>query len=138
MDNPNFPFSSAEAREQFERRTAELGRQMKTAIEAFGKAFTPVIQQHMRALKPLIEWANSPEGKAAITAYYAEHGIYPRVREVQGCNCFCTHNHPGEQVCLGEVDAAEVRTVRYGSDVTGPVDVPMCPPCADAVLAATA
>jgi hypothetical protein len=132
MENPK-PFSDEQI-EQARQMTVRLGEHAQAATQALAKAFTPLIQRQMAALKPLIEWGNSLEGRAAITAYYAEHGIYPRAREVQACHCFCAHNHSGERVCLGEVDAGEVRTLRYGSDLTGPVDVPMCPPCADAVV----
>lgn len=48
----------------------------------------------------------------------------------QGCHCLCGWRHPDRELCDGSVPERDVRRVRFTSPTTGPVDVPMCPPCA--------
>ena len=128
MLNPNFPFTSVEARQEFERRTAELGRQVQTTAEALTTAFTPIVQRCFATVQPLLDWANSPEGRAVL-ATYETHS------QLTACHCLCGHNHPGRPLCLGEVPAGELATVTYRTREHGAQDVTMCRPCADVALA---
>jgi hypothetical protein len=53
----------------------------------------------------------------------------------QSCHCLCLHNHKGRELCQGNVPVSAVEILRRHTTSLGPVDVPMCPPCADASLA---
>ena len=46
------------------------------------------------------------------------------------CRCVCEKVHPGASVC----DVKSVTTIRRYSDPSGPVDVPVCAPCAAEVM----
>ena len=130
--SPHFPFESAEARERFGRRMVEFGAEVQQIADTMARAFRPVAEQSVRALQPLIEFANSPQGQALIAAHEArtKAGLY----DAEACHCLCQHNHPGRTTCLGEMPPRDVRTVHYRTPELGPVDVPMCPPCAEATL----
>jgi hypothetical protein len=42
------------------------------------------------------------------------------------CHCFCQVRHPAmPEICTNY----RATTVAYASDITGPVDVPLCNPC---------
>jgi hypothetical protein len=127
MLNPHFPFSSAEAQAEFERRTADLGRTTRAAAKAMTKALTPAIRQCYTAVQPLLDWANSPEGRAALAAYET-------AGQLAACHCLCSHNHPDRALCLGEAPTSELTVIRYRTPDLGPQDVPMCPPCANATI----
>jgi hypothetical protein len=46
------------------------------------------------------------------------------------CHCLCTVAHPGEPgICQA---SRAVTSRRYDSELVGPVDVPLCGPCAAA------
>jgi len=47
------------------------------------------------------------------------------------CQCLCEKVHAGAWVC----DVKAVTTIRHYSDPSGPVDVPVCAPCAAEVMA---
>jgi hypothetical protein len=92
--------------------------------EAFGVTAS-TIRRHWRplvdAMRPLTQWALSPEGQAALA-------VMAEARQAeQACHCFCAMSHPGHWPCEGYVLVEEVVAVRCGER-----DVPMCPPCATA------
>jgi hypothetical protein len=45
------------------------------------------------------------------------------------CHCLCTVAHPGDK---GTCDMEAVTTRHYDTELLGPVDVPLCAPCAAA------
>jgi hypothetical protein len=69
-------------------------------------------------LAPLVEWAASPEGQAALAA--------TPVPAPDPCHCLCPVAHPEQQACTGEATT----TVHRSSPVVGEVDVPTCEGCA--------
>lgn len=127
------PFFDEEQQEQVRQMAARLGEQAQAAAVAMAEAFRPAIQQVIDAARPLIELANSPQGQALIAAHEARvaAGLYG----TEACHCLCGKNHPGRSICRGEVPPRDVQTLRYRTDV-GLVEVPMCPPCAQATLMA--
>ena len=130
--NPHYRFLDDEQLEQAGKMAARLGEQTKAAAAAMAAAFRPAIQQTIHAMQPLIEFANSPQGQALIAAHEARiaAGLY----DTETCHCLCQHNHPDRTTCLGEIPSRDVRTIHYRTPELGPVDVPMCPPCAEATL----
>lgn len=107
-------------------------------VQAFTEAFRPMAEQMARTAQALVEspgwrqlvdFANSPEGRAYIEA--AERGeIEP---EPPSCGCLCVAAHRGRMgIC--EHDAVD-EIVRV-SPTVGRVEIPVCEPCRDAQLAA--
>ncbi|HZE38753.1 MAG TPA: hypothetical protein VE172_08065 [Stackebrandtia sp.] len=73
----------------------------------------------------------------ALTATRADFVLVPGEPE-QSCHCLCLHNHKGRELCQGDTPVSAAEIMRYRTALTGEVEVPMCPPCAEAVLAAHA
>jgi hypothetical protein len=49
------------------------------------------------------------------------------VRERRPCHCLCGRTHPS---AMGVCDAGAVTSRHYDTPALGPVDVPLCAPCA--------
>jgi hypothetical protein len=85
----------------------------------------PVFARVAAALRPLLDFANSPQGQQMI----AEHRRRQRLglNDTEACHCLCGLRHPDRQVCQGEVLRRALLPVQIGA-----VAVPMCAPCAAA------
>lgn len=113
--------AQAEAIAEAFRPLSEFARQV---VDAFSKAAQAWLDQNRPMLEAIGKVANDPAVRAYIEA--RQRGEIPAPEPRQPCHCFCPYSHPGEQVCDGE----GVTTRRFTSRVTGPVDVPLCAPCA--------
>lgn len=88
---------------------------VEEAVEAFRKLGAALIE----AIGPLADAAGP---------YFAQLAEAAR-RHRQRCLCLCGRAHPADEgVCDGE----QVTTRHYESVLAGPVDVPLCAPCAAA------
>lgn len=114
------PQRQAPPDEEFLRRFTEVAGEV---VAVYKRQWRWIVE----ACKPLLEWADSPEGRAVMArmevAAYAR-GQLPRELD---CRCFCGVNHPGTWPCDGSALESEIVTLRFGDH-----DVPICPPCADA------
>jgi hypothetical protein len=93
------------------------GREMtvEEAVEAFRDLGTAIIE----AFRPL---------EGAVGPFFAALAEAAR-RHRHRCLCLCGRAHPADTgVCDGEM----VTTRHYETDLYGPVDVPLCAPCAAA------
>jgi hypothetical protein len=95
---------------------AEVGRRV-------GQAMTDALERVRPALDALAEVANRPEVRAVIER--AE-----KVLARRPCLCFCSRAHPADRGVCEVFDA--VITGQHSSDLLGPLDVPLCAPCAAA------
>lgn len=77
-----------------------------------------------RTLQPVIDWANSPQGRAAFDRSRADT---PAVRAT--CTCFCGVVHPSRMSCTSTPVVSERL---YQSPTLGDVWVPVCAACVDA------
>jgi hypothetical protein len=98
--------------------------ELRKAWASVAEQLKPVIARVMEAARPLVEFAQSPEGQALIAARPPE--------PLESCHCLCGIQHPGETLCEGVELEGEVVKVHFRSRTVGPCDVPMCRPCADA------
>ena len=89
---------------------AVLGEWARRVTAATGEAVTKL--------------ASDPAIRAA---FEASRPAFLRVRH--DCHCQCAESHPDDR---GVCDNDAVLTRRLTSDLTGPVDVPLCAPCATA------
>jgi hypothetical protein len=78
-------------------------------------------------LKGLERLGTDPEIQARVR-WRAEED---RAMIAPACRCACEKVHPGALVC----DVKAVTSIRHSSDPSGPVDVPVCAPCAAEVMA---
>lgn len=111
---------------------ARLGEETRAAANVLAEAFRPALEHAARAMRPLVEFAHSPQGQALIAAQEAR--VAAGLDGAEACYCLCQHNHPGRAICMGEVPPRDVRTVHYRTPELGAVEVPMCPACAAATL----
>lgn len=96
-----------------------------TWTEVIGRAVRAWMERNRAALEALAGLAADPRVRAYIEA--RERGeLPPRQRP---CLCLCGRAHPADTgVCDGET----VTTRHYELERYGPVDVPLCAPCAAA------
>lgn len=112
------------------------------AADMITEAFRPVFdfaRQMIEAFKPVIEaWAeqNRPALEALAKAsgdprFRAYQEADRRARELftprRSCHCLCGKRHPADKGICEAFSA--VTTRRFGSPLTGLVDVPLCAPC---------
>jgi hypothetical protein len=108
--------------EAFLRPAFELARAM---IDAFSVAAEAWLEQQRPAFEALGGLAQDPQVRAYMEA--RQRGEIPDPRP---CHCLCAKTHPGDKgIC--EVFEA-VTTRHYETELLGPVDVPLCAPCAAA------
>lgn len=89
-------------------------------IRDFGQAAGEWLERMRPAVDALLEVVSRPEVQEAIERARS----LPRPRP---CYCYCPRLHPADKgVCDGE----GVTTRRFTSELTGPVDVSLCAPCA--------
>jgi hypothetical protein len=97
---------------------------VREMVDAFGRAGQAWLEQNRPLIEGLGRLAQDPAVRAYIEA--RQRGEIPAPEPYRPCHCLCGKRHPGEYVCDGEA----VTTRRYVSDLTGPVDVALCAPCA--------
>lgn len=105
-----------------------MSEELREATHAIHAAYVDTTRRMLarakEAFAPIGEWMNTPEGRAQLAAWHAEH-------ETQECHCMCAVSHNGPpRVCAGPAST----TVTRWTEVTGWVKIPMCEPCATAVL----
>lgn len=94
-------------------------------VDAWGEAVSAYLGRLAPLVRSLAELADDPQVRAAVAA--REFGR--ALREYRPCHCLCGHSHPEARgVCA--MDAVTSR--HYDSPSAGPVDVPLCGPCAAA------
>lgn len=93
------------------------------ALAAFARAFAAELDRVRPALERMAEIANRPEVRAALEQARARRSL----RDWRPCHCLCGRMHPADK---GVCDMDAVTTRRFVSGLTGPVDVPLCAPCA--------
>jgi hypothetical protein len=93
------------------------GREM--TIEEATEAFRKLGAAFIEAIRPLADAAGP---------YLAELAEAAR-RHRQRCHCLCGRAHPAD---VGVCDGEMVTTRHYDTESLGPVDVPLCAPCAAA------
>ena len=76
-----------------------------------------------RAITEWAEFVSRPEVRAALERYRATGTL----REMRPCHCLCGKTHPADE---GICDMDAVTTRHYDTELLGPVDVPLCTPCA--------
>jgi hypothetical protein len=98
---------------------------LQAAFDHLGKAARQWAMDARRAVEPVI----------GLLAELAGKDVQARVRRraeedvTLACDCECARVHPGSWVC----DLKAVTTIRRG-DPNGPVEVPVCAPCAAEVM----
>jgi hypothetical protein len=102
-----------------------LPRQFAAAWQAAGAVLGEWAQRVGAATSEAVsKLASDPAIRAA---FEASRPAFLRVR--QDCQCECAASHPDDP---GVCDNDAVTTRRLTSVLTGPVDVPLCAPCATA------
>ena len=103
------------------------GQQIMQAMQRFAEQLGQALAAEVERLRPvfelLAEIASHPEVQAAMREIEAGRAL----RRLQPCHCLCGRSHPG---AMGVCDGEGVTTRRFDSPATGPVDVPLCAPCA--------
>jgi hypothetical protein len=98
-----------------------IRRQMAAAIPAVQATARAMVQ----ILQPLVDWANTPEGRAQLAFREA---FYDALDAIPDCHCLCQLAHPSRPgVCLGQHSAVTERLIQ--SPTLGDVWVPLCAPC---------
>jgi hypothetical protein len=86
------------------------------AFEAFSKAIN-------EALAPIAETLN----QAVNTPWFRTLAAAAQAQAHKPCHCLCGKIHPDE---MGVCDMNAVTIRHYETQLFGPVDVPLCAPCA--------
>lgn len=102
---------------------ADFQAMMQAAVEAMGRAAQAYIEQLRPVFEAIGKIAADPEVMAALKAAQARQAI----RDARPCHCLCGRTHPDDR---GVCDMLAVTTRHYDSPTVGPVDVPVCAPCA--------
>ena len=97
------------------------------AVEMAGKWMADTWNAVQPFLSRLERLAADPEVQARVRWRAEEDGAMVG----PACQCVCEKVHPGARVC----DVKAVTTIRHYPDPGGPVDVPVCAPCAAEVMA---
>lgn len=94
-------------------------------VDAWGNAVAAYLDRLGPLVRSLAELSDDAQVRAAVAA--REFG--KALREYRPCHCLCGHAHPEARgVC-----AMNAMTSRhYDSPALGPLDVPLCCPCAAA------
>ena len=108
--------------------------QLRAALEGIAKTVGEALSVIWYAFQPffdaLAKLAATPEFQAEWVRRELLAGRALPARP-SGCHCLCGYVHRGIHVCDGE----PVTTVHRWSQLTGPVEVPTCAPCAAEVMA---
>jgi hypothetical protein len=87
-------------------------------FQAMGRVISEWLEEWRPVIAAMAEVASRPEVRAAIERNRAWHP----------CHCLCARAHPADEgIC--EAGSA-VTTRRFETELLGPVDVPLCAPCA--------
>jgi hypothetical protein len=99
------------------------------AIEAFARAAETWLEQQRPFFEALGRLAQDPQ----VLAYAEERGrglVLAQADVYRSCHCLCAKTHPAEKgICE---TFRPVTTRHYETELLGPVDVPLCAPCAAA------
>jgi hypothetical protein len=99
---------------------------LQAALDHLARAARQLARDTWQALEPVIGrlpgLTDVPEAQTRMRRR-AEDDV------ALACDCQCAKVHPGSWVC----DVKGVTTIRR-SDPTGPVDIPVCAPCAAEVM----
>ena len=99
----------------------QIGGAMFQFAEVAGRAAAEWAERMHSAFEQLGEVASRPEIRAMIERAQAARTAH------QSCHCLCGKAHPDDKgICDGE----GVTTRHFNSPGIGPVDVPLCAPCA--------
>jgi hypothetical protein len=102
-------------------------QRIRAAVEMAGTWMEDTWNAVRPFLKGLERLATDPEVQARVRRRAEED----RAMVAPACRCVCEKVHPGAWVC----DVKAVTTIRHRSEPSGPVDVPVCAPCAAEVMA---
>lgn len=107
----------------------QIVRFMNKFAEEAGRAIIEWAERNRAALEALGEFVSRPEVRAALEQYRTRGAR----REYRPCHCLCGKTHPADS---GICDMDAVTTRHYDTELIGPVDVPLCAPCAAAQFVA--
>jgi len=100
---------------------------LQAAFDHLAQAARQLAKEARQALEPLAGWlaqlGSDPQAQARVRRH-GEGDVAP------ACDCECADVHPGSWVC----DMKAVTVVRRSSPA-GPVEVPVCAPCAAEAMA---
>lgn len=102
---------------------AELAATFQALADNMGRALTAWMERHRPFLEALGRLAQDPGVQAYIAA--RKSGWEPE--RARPCHCLCGTAHPGDK---GICDGNAVATRHFETRAMGPVDVPLCAPCA--------
>jgi hypothetical protein len=100
---------------------------IERTVEMTGKWMEDTWDAVRPILRRLEKLATDPQVQARVRWRAEEDGSMIR----PACQCVCEKVHADAWVC----DVKAVTSVRHYSDPSGPVDVPVCAPCAAEVIA---
>ncbi len=104
---------------------------LQAAVEHTAEVIGKWIADAREALQPFVAAIEKLTGDPEAQARVRRRAEEDRAMVTRACDCRCETVHPDAQVC----DMKAVTTVRDRADGTGPVDVPVCAPCAAEVMA---
>lgn len=102
---------------------ADLTAAFRAFADAFGRAAQAWLEQHRPFFEAMEKVAQDPRVRAYLEA--RERGEVPSPH--RPCHCLCGGAHPGDK---GVCDGDAVTTRHFETAALGPVDVPLCAPCA--------
>lgn len=100
-------------------------RDFSDTMKRIAAIYAASFRRMVEAFKPLLEWANSAEGRAFLARAELAAAARGRMEPQLCCRCLCGFTHPGESPCEGALPQSEITLLRFGDH-----DVPACPPCA--------
>ena len=99
---------------------------LQAAFDHLAKAARQLARETWQALEPVIGRLSGLTDDPRVQARVRRRG---EEDVALACDCKCATIHPGSWVC----DMKAVTTIRR-SDPAGPVDIPVCAPCAAEVM----
>jgi hypothetical protein len=106
---------------------ARVRAAVEHTVEMAGKWMADTRDAVQSIVQGLQRLGTDPEVQARVR-WRAEED---RAMVAPACQCRCEKVHPGARVC----DVKGVTTIRHNADPGGPVDHPVCAPCAAEVMA---
>lgn len=93
-------------------------------VDDWADAMAGYLERALPVVNEAVRLMEDPQVRAALAA----RQFGDAVREYRPCHCLCGWAHRAKGVC----DASAVTTRHYDTEALGPVDVPLCGPCAAA------
>lgn len=100
----------------------QITQSLRALADAFGQAAAAYVERMRPLIQAMGRFADDPAFRAMAERMKA--------RACRPCHCLCITTHPA-QAGICEPGQAVI-TRRFTSAITGPVDVPLCTPCAAA------